>query len=296
MRASLFRAERPATFALLAGFDGSMNSLLCTLALALLGLAASPFSARGQGTETPPGFQRWELNVDGAARTALLFAPPSAKTSPTPVVFVFHGHGGTAQAAARSFGIHREWPEAISVYMQGLNTPGRLTDPEGKKPGWQQSRGQQGDRDLKFFDAVLARLKAEHKVDERRIYATGHSNGGSFTYLLWAVRGDTFAAVAPSGSAAAQNLPLLKPKPALHLAGEKDPLVKYEWQRATMDALRKLNGCAPQNQPWSEHCTLYPSAGGTPLVEFIHPGGHEFPAGAGAAFVKFFKEHPAAEK
>ena len=86
--------------------------------------------------------------------------------------------------------------------MQGLNTPGALTDTEGKKPGWQKTFGDQDDRDLKFFDAVLATLKKDYKVDEKRIYATGHSNGGGFTYLLWAARGEVFAAVAPCAAAA----------------------------------------------------------------------------------------------
>ena len=93
------------------------------------------------------------------------------------------------KGAAANFAYHELWPEAIAVYMQGLNTPGALTDPEGKKPGWQKTVGDQNDRDLKFFDAVLATLKKDYKVDEKRIYATGHSNGGGFTYLLWAARG-----------------------------------------------------------------------------------------------------------
>ncbi|MEI9864297.1 MAG: hypothetical protein WDN00_07025 [Limisphaerales bacterium] len=45
---------------------------------------------------------------------------------------------------------------------------------------------------MKFFDAVLARLKQDYKVDAKRIYCTGHSNGGGFTYLLWLARGDVF--------------------------------------------------------------------------------------------------------
>src|SRR5712691_11551343 len=143
---------------------------------------------------------RREWTVDGVAREALTYAPPQAKSEPTPIVFAFHGHGGTMQQAARSFGFHTHWPEAIVVYMQGLNTPGQLTDPEGKKPGWQKTIGDQDDRDLKFFDAVLESLKRDYKVNEKRIYATGHSNGGGFTYLLWAARGDSFAAFAPSAA------------------------------------------------------------------------------------------------
>jgi polyhydroxybutyrate depolymerase len=230
--------------------------------------------------------------VDGVEREALVHAPAAAKNTPAPLVFVWHGHGGMMQGSARSFHIHTLWPEAIVVYPQGLNTPGRLTDPEGKKPGWQPNAGEQGDRDLKFFDLVLASLKSDYKVDDRRIYSTGHSNGGGFTYLLWAARGDVFAAMAPSSSAAAgRQMKDLKPKPVLHVAGEADPLVKYEWQKATMEALRKLNGCDETGSDWGKWCTLYESKGGTPVVTFIHPGNHAFASEAPAAIVKFFKQH-----
>jgi polyhydroxybutyrate depolymerase len=181
-----------------------------------------------------------EWKVDGIAREALVYAPANAKTVPAPVVFVFHGHGGNMNNTVRTFGIHTRWPEAIVVYPQGLKTPGRLTDPEGKKPGWQHSVGAQGDRDLKFFDAMLKSLKKDYEVDDKHIFSTGHSNGGGFTYLLWAARGERFAAFAPS-AAACTFLTKLKPKPALHLAGTNDELVKFTWQKMTIDGLLKLN-------------------------------------------------------
>jgi polyhydroxybutyrate depolymerase len=238
---------------------------------------------------------RKEWQIDGVTREALVYAPAAATTTPSPLVFAFHGHGGTMQNAAKSFGYHKLWPEAIVVYMQGLNTPGRLTDPEGKKPGWQKSVGDQHDRDLKFFDAVLATLRKDYRVDDKRVYSTGHSNGGGFTYLLWAARGDVFAAVAPCAAAAphaaaAEYLDKIKPKPVLHLAGENDPLVLFEWQKQTIEILRKLNGCDGE-QPWGPHCTLYPSKTGTPVVAYIHSGRHELPAEALPVIVKFFKEH-----
>lgn len=259
---------------------------------ALLILVACVSLVRAAETNSfllPQGFQRSEFTVDGVTREALVYAPAAAKEQPTPLVFVFHGHGGTSRNAMRTFATYRHWPEAISVYMQGLNTPGRLTDPQGKAPGWQKTRGDQSDRDLKFFDAVLARVKADYKVDDKRVFATGLSNGGAFTYLLWAERGDVLAAVAPASGMAAESLPRLKPKPAMHIAGENDPLVKFSWQKLTMEAIRKLNGCDTEGKPWATHCTLYPSRTGTPFVAFIHPGGHGLPAGAPALIVKFFK-------
>jgi polyhydroxybutyrate depolymerase len=268
-----------------------MRAFLRGFGPAILFLAAAAIAPAQ--TELPAGFVSWELTVDGVRREALVYLPPEAKTRPAPVVFAFHGHGGSARNAVRTFAFHRHWPEAISVYMQGLNTPGRLTDPEGRRPGWQHAAGDQNDRDLKFFDAVLKRLQRECRVDEKRVFATGHSNGGGFTYLLWAERGDVLAAVAPSAAAALRHLERFKPKPVMHLAGQNDPLVKFTWQKATIEAVRKLNGCAAEGRPWAPLCVLYPSPGGTPLVTYIHPGGHEFRRDAVPLIVRFFKEQTA---
>lgn len=261
-----------------------------TVFAAFLPCLAALFASGAAHAADPLARRQW--TVDGVVREAQVYAPAGAKTRPIPVVFVFHGHGGSMQNAARSFHIHTVWPEAIVVYMQGLNTPGRLTDPEGDRAGWQAGAGDQGDRDLKFFDTVLASLKADFAVDPKRIYATGHSNGGGFTYLLWAGRGDVFAAFAPSAAADARSIPKLKPKPVLHVAGEKDALVKFAWQERMIDSLRRLNQCG-DGQPWEREkgCTVYPSKLGAPVVTFIHPGTHQFPATAPAIIVKFFKQH-----
>ncbi len=243
---------------------------------------------RAAGTARQPVEKSW--TIDGLQREALIFLPESTDDAPSPVVFGFHGHGGSARNAARTFAFQQHWPEAIVVYMQGVPTPGALTDPEGKRNGWQHAAGDHGDRDLKFFDTVLASLRKEHSIDDSRIYASGHSNGGGFTYLLWAERPDVFAAVAPS-AAASRLAPSLKPKPAMHIAGRKDTLVRFAWQQRTIAAVRQSNGCDGQPREWAEDCTLYPSSNGTPLVTLIHDGTHKYPSEAPPLIVRFFEEH-----
>ena len=252
-------------------------------------LAYCLLTAFAAADEPQPQQMTW--TIDGVEREALICLPSKQSESGVPVVFGFHGHGGNARNGVRKFGFQRYWPEAIAVYMQGLPTPGRLTDPEGKRTGWQHGAGDQNDRDLKFFDAVLTTLRKEHSIDDNRIFASGHSNGGGFTYLLWAERPDVFAAVAPS-SASARRIRFLKPKPAMHIAGRNDPLVRFAWQQRAMDAVREVNGCEQKGREWAENCTLYPSAKGTPFIAFIHPGGHKFPAEAPQLIVRFFKDNP----
>jgi polyhydroxybutyrate depolymerase len=233
-------------------------------------------------------YVRKEWDVDGVKREALVYLPPGAKTKPTPVIFAFHGHGGSMKGPV-AWGYQKLWPEAMVVCPQGLPTPGRLTDPDGKKPGWQVTGGQEDDRDLQFFDTMLAALREEFRIDDERIYATGHSNGGGFTYLLWAERGSEFAAFAPSAGIAVKNAGKLKPKPVLHAAGEADNLVRFEWQKAMIQKVCALNQCGA-GETIDEFTTRYPSKIGAPVVTLIGHGGHEFMAQAPAAIVKFFRE------
>ncbi len=195
------------------------------------------------------------------------------------------------ERSAEMFNYQALWPEAIVVYMQGLHSPGKLSDSQGKKPGWQFAVGEEGDRDLKFFDAALASLEHEYRVDERRIYASGHSNGGAFTYLLWAARGDRFAAFVISGSAAPDLLTQLKPKPLLAVTGRNDPFVKPSMQRETIDAVRKINECG-EGQTGERFCTIYPSKIGATVETYIFRGTHNFLPGAQPVAVKFMKDHP----
>jgi polyhydroxybutyrate depolymerase len=233
---------------------------------------------------------RREWKVDGVAREALISVPLRATTQAKPVIFAFHGHGGSMRNSARAWDLAALWPEALVVYPQGLLTPGAITDPTGEKAGWQPAAGAEGDRDLKFFDVMLASLRKEFRIDEHRIYATGHSNGGSFTYLLWGERGDVFAAFAPSSAVDAKSVRKFKPRPAFHVAGEADPLVKFAWQQRMIAALLRLNQCEPA-APLKTGLVTHASRIGTPVVTFIHPGGHEFPAEVPKLIIAFFQQH-----
>jgi len=234
---------------------------------------------------------RHEWTVDGVKREGLLRVPADHGGRPLPVLFAFHGHGGGMRQAANSFRFHEHWPQALVVYLQGLPTPGRLTDPEGRRNGWQAGPGEQGDRDLKFFDTVLSALRRDNKIDPQRIYATGHSNGGSFTYLLWAKRGEVFAAYGPSGAAAGRRFGTLRPSPVIHVAGENDELVKFAWQKVMIGVLLRTNQCGTGKLVGQGH-TLYESKVGAPVMTAIHPGGHKYLPESSAWIVAFFQAHP----
>lgn len=228
----------------------------------------------------------WE--VGGVMREALVYLPENMENHP--LVFVFHGHGGNVQRISRMFRIHELWPEAAVVYMQGLPTPGKRTDPEGKRSGWNSNPNDSANRDLNFFDAVVESLAGS--FDTRRVFSMGHSNGGGFTYCLWAARPELLAAFAPSSTVARNFTDQLVPKPAMHIAGKTDPIVKYAWQEPMMNFIKTLNGCG-EGEPWHSANdlagTFYPAP--NPFVTLIHPGGHTFPSEAPELIVRFFKQH-----
>jgi len=255
---------------------------ICTV-LAL----ATAFSLAAHAAE--PHVMSW--NVDGIEREAIVFAPDSSPiTGGSPLVFAFHGHGGTMRPIARRWKYQDSWPEAIVVYPQGLPTRG-LRDPEGKLPGWQRLPGEDGDRDLKFFDTMLADLRKKYTVDDNRIYVTGFSNGGAFTYLLWDQRADTFAAVAPCGSLPKEQLRFATPKPAFIVSGEKDPLVKIDEQSKAIERIRKIDSATADGKPAGNGRISHDSEKSTPVETFIHPGAHVVPPSAPQMIVEFFKAH-----
>lgn len=241
-----------------------------------------------------PHVMSW--TVKGIEREAIVFTPDSPpKTGGSPLVFAFHGHGGTMRAVARKWKYQAAWPEAIVVYPQGLPTAG-VRDPEGKRPGWQRLPGELEDRDLKFFDAALAGLRKKYTVDDNRIYVTGFSNGGAFTYLLWDQRPDTFAAVAPCGSLPKEQQRLATPKPAFIVSGEKDPRVNIEEQRKAIERIRKIDSATADGKPVGNGHISYDSETGTPVETFIHPGAHVVPPRAPRLIVDFFKSHEKAPR
>ena len=270
------------------------------LILCLSLVCAASLSAQGKirellAAKAPEGFVEKTWTVDGVKRTALVRVPTGV-SGPLAVVFGWHGHGGRSTHSAGRWGYAEIDTASILVFPQGLPTVSPLVDKEGRMPGWQTSVTSEGGRDIKLFDTILADLKKQHAVDDRRIYSMGHSNGAAFSYLLWQARPEVLAAIGSvAGSLRGDGKPTSS-LPVIHVAGEKDPLVKFTWQQATFAAVKRFNGCSEEGKPWAKEgvleATIYASSKGAPLVTAIHGGGHEYAKGSTELIVRFFKENP----
>jgi polyhydroxybutyrate depolymerase len=238
-----------------------------------------------------PKVAQREWLVDGVKRAGTIVSPTlgAHDASLLPVLFVFHGHGGSVAQVRRQSSLDGLLPEAITVYLQGLPTPGLLSDPEGKRAGWQSAAGDQHDRDLKFFDAVWADLQREMPVDPKRLFAYGHSNGGRFVFVVWAERGELFNAFVTSGSVP-PALGTLKPKRALHVAGRADALVRFGWQARWIERARGMNGCDAEPRPWAERGERHSSTAGTPFYTLLYDGAHRPPPWSYPLVARFLRE------
>jgi polyhydroxybutyrate depolymerase len=232
--------------------------------------------------------ERMTWTVDGVQREALVFRPAGAAKAP--VLFAFHGHAGLMHGASEVLDFHHAWPRAIVVYMQGLPTPG-VADQDGVRTGWQRELGQLGDRDLKFFDAVLATLHEKFSVDDGRVYAMGFSDGAFFTYLLWQERPKIFAAFAPCSGRLFPAIHLTVPKPAFIVAGDRDERINVNLRDEAIKTVRDLDGATGVGTSCGEGCTLYPAPKGMGVKVLIFHGDHEFPPNTSPSIVTFFKNH-----
>lgn len=230
------------------------------------------------------------FNIEGTERKAIIHEG-EAKTKKSPVVFVFHGHGGNALYAERRLNFHDAWKEALVIYMEGIPGIGMLTDREGVRNGWQNNPGDVNDRDLKFFDEVLRQLQKQYQIDDKRIYAVGHSNGSRFVNVLWTARADKFAAfcaVAGPGGLMIRNAP---PKSIWLSMGENDPIVPITLQKQSALVVEKVLQVDATKAVVNGEITTYKGVNGTELIIEDRNAGHEFPINSIPAIVEFFKRN-----
>jgi polyhydroxybutyrate depolymerase len=243
-------------------------------------------SALAAGPET----MQW--TIDGVQREAIV-VPPSKKdaSGKVPVILAFHGHGDT-NANFAGVGFEDVMPTAVVVYPQGLPT-NPATDPHGY--GWIYTDAPDGQRDLKFVDAMLATLHMKFKVDDQRVYAAGFSNGAMFTYVLWGTRAKTFASFAAVAGRIIPAVHITEPKPIIQIAGSHDRTVPYDQQLEAMKTARTVNGTDEEGASCGKRCKEFTSSKNAPVVNYIHTGGHEWPDGTTEMIVKFFEKRPLGE-
>jgi polyhydroxybutyrate depolymerase len=143
----------------------------------------------------------------GLERTYRIHIPPSHdKAKPSPLLIALHGGGGTGRAMEK-------------LTLGGFN---RLSDregfivlyPDGTGKHWNDGRENVNYRahqekidDVGFISALIDHLAKQYKVDIRRVYVTGISNGAMMSFRLGCELSEKITAIAPVAGSMPENLP-----------------------------------------------------------------------------------------
>ena len=188
-----------------------------------------------------PGEHHGTLRLDDRDRQFIIVTPSGATADePRPIVFFFHGAGGSAEQAAATYGWagKAKAERFFAVFPQGLGV--RPDEPSRflRNPSiWRDERsGIPGPvDDVHFFSTLLDKLETVLPIDRRRVFVTGFSNGAGMTFTLGAHFSDRIAAIAPvSSQSFVTTGQLARPLPVYYLVGTADPLVPF--QGGTCDA------------------------------------------------------------
>ena len=164
---------------------------------------------------------------DNIDREYILYVPSSYDgTSAVPILFNFHGFGGSASQFMQEADM-RSLAEAdtfILVYPQGSCLDGSSHWNPCPTGGDNKSTAD----DVGFFESMISEISSQYNLDMERIYAAGYSNGGMMAYGLANYKSDLIAAVASvSGTMLNCTGPTSHPMPVVHLHGTSDGVVSY---------------------------------------------------------------------
>ena len=147
----------------------------------------------------PYAGQPWRtLSIGGRERSYLVHVPPSYDgTRAVPVVLALHGGATDAAVMVRFCGLNTKADQAgfLAVYPNGTGEARKLlTWNAGDCCGYATRHKVD---DVAFVDAMLDDLAAAARMDPRRVFATGMSNGAMMCYRLAAELSQRIAAIAP---------------------------------------------------------------------------------------------------
>lgn len=167
---------------------------------------------------------------DGRERHYTFYLPPERAQGP-PLLFVFHGSGGSAAQSRAMYGYAFDeladeqgfivvYPEGYEQHYNGC-----------RKAGPYAANALQVD-DVGFMRLLVEQFTEEFGIDTRAVFATGVSNGGQMALRLALEAPDLVAAVAPVATSlpTAGNMDCRYsgiPVPFLLMNGTDDPMNPY---------------------------------------------------------------------
>ena len=159
------------------------------------------------------GETREKIQVGNSTREMLVYVPRNLPDY-APLVISMHGMNQDAayQKGMANWAAVADTAKFVVVY------------PEGIDKSWDIG----GDRDTKFVEAIIDNMFERYSINKNRVYLSGFSMGGMFTYHAAALIADKIAAFAPiSGYDMGGNASSPRAIPIIHTHGTDDDVVGY---------------------------------------------------------------------
>jgi polyhydroxybutyrate depolymerase len=203
-------------------FCSALTSLLASLmllAIAVPAQSADRISKSGDFT--------FSFSHQSMTREYYLHVPAKALSmGAVPLVLVFHGGGGNGKLIQKYSGLNAlSEKEGFAVaYPKGTGAGGRLLTWNAGRCCAYAERNKIDD--VGMVRALLKDVKKRIPLDEKRVFASGASNGGFMTFQLGCQLSDKIAAIAPViGNQTAASCSPSRPVPVIAFNGSADQMV-----------------------------------------------------------------------
>lgn len=180
---------------------------------------------------TKPGDYEQTMKIEGADRKYHVHVPPSYNgKTPMPMVLLLHGHGQDGKTIAHhtKFDQMADREGFIAVYPDARSWAGR-----DEWRAWDTDNGlippgADAD-DVSFMRGIIDRTEKDYKIDPKRIYMAGLSNGGMMSFRAAGELSDKLAAIAVvSGAMSGNEPPPKQPLSIMNIHGTEDGIVPYD--------------------------------------------------------------------
>lgn len=241
----------------------------------------------GTSSPSPGGPQQVILCVGGLERTYYVLFP-SNRTGPLPLVLALHGYTQSAGLLEFQSGLDNE--AAVGGFV--------LAYPEGIGRSWNAGSccadaHRRNVDDVAFIKQVIDQLVSGGRVDPKRVFATGISNGGMMDYRLACELSDRIAAIASvSGALMADKCSPAKTASVLEMHGTDDSVVPigggtlagvgtFPPTMSTIERWVSIDGCAADPTTSDTDITTTQAwtgcrDGSTVVLVIVKGGGHTF--------------------
>ena len=205
---------------------------------------------------------RKTITSEGQKREYLQYAP-SDLGSKRPLIISCHGMNQSAKY---------QWDMLKDAKTLADKEKFVIVLPEGINNGWDIS----GDRDINLIKDLIAQMKKDFDIDEKRVYLSGFSMGGMLTYHAMNKIPDVIAAFAPISGYPMWGFTYTGKRaiPVIHHHGTGDDVCVYSNVQRNIDELVKKNKCSStptitQNYGGYSHITRKEWGGGTDGVKVV---------------------------